>query len=63
MTTKKVWVVTEFHNCQGDDAQELDGTPVLAICSSEQVAKQISAKVGSWARVSEMKVHSDAKEF
>jgi len=61
--TTKMWVVTEFHNCQGDEAVELDGITVIAICASEQVAKQIASKVGDWARVGEMKVHTNTKEF
>lgn len=61
--TTKMWTVQEFHNCQGDDAQELDGVPVIALCANKQVADQIADKVGAWAHVSEMIVQTNAKGF
>ena len=53
-----VWGVSEFHNCQGDEVQELDGTPILAVYASKQTALQHVAREGGRYTVVRIRVRS-----
>lgn len=41
-----VWLVCGWHNCADEDGRQDEGTLVLAVCATEQLAEQVKDKIG-----------------
>lgn len=57
----EVWAVCEWHNCSGDEMVGLDGTPVVVLCATEQLADQIVSKRG-YGYAAKMRVATNMRE-